>query len=190
MVLAEAEARDLGHPEIGTGHLLLGAVRAGAGAGAGGAVGTDALRGALVRRAGIGDAEPGGSLPFTPRAQAALQAAARAALRIPSLKATPDQLATAALADPKATAREILAAATPALPAPPATVAKPAPAPREPGPASAPEAETQADEPPQAVRDAELLLDMLARSGHAAAFLAAHGVDADAVRMGLADPDG
>ena len=83
IVLAQREARQLGHREIGTGHLLLGLALEGEGTGA---LTLASLQAApeVIRRHVAEAAEPGRErapdrLPFTPGATGALRQAAREA---------------------------------------------------------------------------------------------------------------
>jgi ATP-dependent Clp protease ATP-binding subunit ClpC len=73
VVLAQEEARRLGHDHIGTEHVLAGLLREerGAAAAALDAAGVtlDAVRGQIVALTGPGQGPPRGHIPFTPRAK-------------------------------------------------------------------------------------------------------------------------
>jgi ATP-dependent Clp protease ATP-binding subunit ClpA len=75
VVLAQEEARALGHPFIGAEHLLLGAVRVGAA----GELAIDDVRGAVAAALGPTAVRVSGGIPFRPAAQAALERASRIA---------------------------------------------------------------------------------------------------------------
>ena len=70
VVLAQDEARALGHPHIGTEHLLLGLLREEEGLGRrvldSLGVTLEAVRDQVERVAGRGDVVPTGQMPFTP----------------------------------------------------------------------------------------------------------------------------
>jgi ATP-dependent Clp protease ATP-binding subunit ClpC len=82
VVLAQEEARMLNHHHIGTEHLLLGLLSEGEG------VAARALRGLglsleeVRRKIDPGSDEPGGHIPFTPRAKKALELSLREALQL------------------------------------------------------------------------------------------------------------
>jgi ATP-dependent Clp protease ATP-binding subunit ClpC len=81
IVLAQDEARGLGHDYVGTEHLLLGLVREGAG-GASRVLGSldvtpDAVREHVVEMLGRGEAVGTGQLVFTPRVKKVLELALR-----------------------------------------------------------------------------------------------------------------
>jgi ATP-dependent Clp protease ATP-binding subunit ClpC len=79
VVLAQDEARGLGHAYIGTEHLLLGLLREEEGIAARTlaslGVGLDEARTAVVELVGRGDEQETGQIPFTPRAKASLEGA-------------------------------------------------------------------------------------------------------------------
>jgi ATP-dependent Clp protease ATP-binding subunit ClpC len=86
VVLAQEEARSLGHNYIGTEHLLLGLAAEGSGVGAvvleEAGVSLPVLRADVQRIIGeVGD-EPQGQIPFTPRAKKVLELALREALKL------------------------------------------------------------------------------------------------------------
>ncbi|HET8529463.1 MAG TPA: Clp protease N-terminal domain-containing protein [Gaiellaceae bacterium] len=86
VVLAQDEARALGHNYIGTEHLLLGLVREqeGLAARALDALGITlaAVREEVQRIVGVGDESATGQIPFTPRAKESLERALREALSL------------------------------------------------------------------------------------------------------------
>jgi hypothetical protein len=81
VVLAQEEARSLGHNYVGTEHLLLGLLKLEEGAAADVlrmlGVSHAAARAQLVEIVGEGDEAPTGRLPFTPRSKKALELALR-----------------------------------------------------------------------------------------------------------------
>lgn len=81
VVLAQDEARDLGHAYIGTEHLLLGLIREGDGVAARALISLgesfDALQVQIVDAIGTGEGQPSGHIPFTPRAKKILELALR-----------------------------------------------------------------------------------------------------------------
>jgi ATP-dependent Clp protease ATP-binding subunit ClpA len=86
VVLANEEARLLGHSYIGTEHILLGLIRDqnGAAARALGSLGVrlDAVRQRVDEIIGQGGPSPSGHIPFTPRAKKVLELALREALQL------------------------------------------------------------------------------------------------------------
>ncbi|WP_222871592.1 Clp protease N-terminal domain-containing protein [Nonomuraea sp. PA05] len=84
VVLSQEEARTLGHPQIGTEHLLLGLVREGEAVAAqvlaGFGVGLDGARRQVLEIVRPGAQAPSGHLPFSPGAQQAMQRANRESL--------------------------------------------------------------------------------------------------------------
>ena len=84
IVLAQDEARELGHRYLGTEHLLLGVLRHGEGRGARAlaSLGIDraTVLGAVVEDVGRGDEVVEGTIPFTPRSKKALELALRESL--------------------------------------------------------------------------------------------------------------
>ncbi len=85
VVMAQEEARGLGHPYIGTEHLLLGLLAEGNGVGAqvlnARGISLEVVRGDVVRIIGEVAGTPGASIPFTPRAKTVLESALRESLR-------------------------------------------------------------------------------------------------------------
>uniref|UniRef100_UPI0038CD7225 Clp protease N-terminal domain-containing protein n=1 Tax=Nonomuraea corallina TaxID=2989783 RepID=UPI0038CD7225 len=86
VVLAQEEARALGHNYIGTEHVLLGLMREGEGASAHVLTGCGAslaqVREFVEREVGPGEGRPGGHSPFTPRAKKVLELSLREALQL------------------------------------------------------------------------------------------------------------
>jgi ATP-dependent Clp protease ATP-binding subunit ClpC len=88
VVLAQEEARRLGHPEVGTEHLLLGLLAVTGGDSAGTRTLTalgiflDDLRAEVEERIGRGEGAPGGHLPFAPRNKKVLELSLREALQL------------------------------------------------------------------------------------------------------------
>jgi ATP-dependent Clp protease ATP-binding subunit ClpA len=112
VVLAQEESRELRHAHIGTEHLLLGLLRddsdstehALAAAG----VTSANVRQQLERTVGRGRKEPGGHIPFTPRAKQALEAALRASQRLGHAHMGPPHLLRGLLDVPDGMAARIL----------------------------------------------------------------------------------
>ena len=86
VVLAQDEARRLGHNYIGTEHLLLGLLAEGEGIGAqalrGAGITLDVTRAGVEEIVGCGQGTPGGHIPFAPRAKKVLELALRESLRL------------------------------------------------------------------------------------------------------------
>jgi ATP-dependent Clp protease ATP-binding subunit ClpC len=86
VVLAQEEARGLGHNYIGTEHLLLGLLAEGHGVGAkvltSAGVTFDATRAEIVSIVGAKTEEAGAKIPFTPRAKTVLERSLREALKL------------------------------------------------------------------------------------------------------------
>jgi ATP-dependent Clp protease ATP-binding subunit ClpA len=86
VVLAQEEARALGHNYIGTEHLLLGLLREEEGLGGrvldSLGVKLEEVRGQVEQIVGRGDETPPGQIPFTPRAKKVLEQALREAIGI------------------------------------------------------------------------------------------------------------
>jgi ATP-dependent Clp protease ATP-binding subunit ClpC len=86
VVLAQDEARSLGHGYIGTEHLLLGILREEEGLGArvlrSLGVTVEETRVRVARVVGIGDEPPLGQIPFTPHAKKALELSLREAMSL------------------------------------------------------------------------------------------------------------
>ena len=114
MVRAQEQARALGHGSVGPEHLLLGllAVPEGAAARALGELGLDEARGraAVERIAGRGSRVSHGSLPFTPRSRAVLDAALREAMSLGHEEVGSEHVLLALLADREGIAGRVLEA--------------------------------------------------------------------------------
>jgi ATP-dependent Clp protease ATP-binding subunit ClpA len=86
VVLAQEEARGLGHRYIGTEHILLGLLREEEGLAArvlaNLGVTLEDVRGRVVAIVARGESEPSGQIPFTPRAKKVLERALREALSL------------------------------------------------------------------------------------------------------------
>jgi ATP-dependent Clp protease ATP-binding subunit ClpC len=86
VVFAQEEARGLGHPHIGTEHLLLGLFREENGVAAvalhSSGLTLETARDDVVRIAGRGEGTPTGQIPFTPRAKRTLELALREAIAL------------------------------------------------------------------------------------------------------------
>ncbi|MBF6332519.1 hypothetical protein IU452_28875 [Nocardia transvalensis] len=86
IVLAQEDARQLGHNYIGTEHILLGLANEGEGVAAqvlrSFGVDLDELRDGVVEIIGHGKSEPTGHIPFTPRAKKVLDLSLREALQL------------------------------------------------------------------------------------------------------------
>jgi ATP-dependent Clp protease ATP-binding subunit ClpC len=86
VVFAQEEARGLGHPHIGTEHLLLGLFREENGVAAvalrSSGLTLQAARADVVRIAGRGEGTPTGQIPFTSRAKRTLELALREAIAL------------------------------------------------------------------------------------------------------------
>jgi ATP-dependent Clp protease ATP-binding subunit ClpC len=86
VVLAQAEARMLGHDYIGTEHILLGLIREGEGMGAKAleslSISLGAVRSQVEEIIGRGAGSPPSHIPFTPRAKKVLELSLREALQL------------------------------------------------------------------------------------------------------------
>jgi ATP-dependent Clp protease ATP-binding subunit ClpC len=86
VVLAQGEARNLGHNYIGTEHILLALIDEGQGVAAKAlealGVGQDAARQRVEDMIGRGEGAPQGHIPFTPRAKKVLELSLREALQL------------------------------------------------------------------------------------------------------------
>jgi ATP-dependent Clp protease ATP-binding subunit ClpC len=86
VVVAQEEARLLGHNYIGTEHILLGIVHEAEGIGARAltAMGVElaSVRGLVEEIVGRGGTEPAGHIPFTPRAKKALELSLRESMQL------------------------------------------------------------------------------------------------------------
>jgi len=86
VVQAQQEARTLRHNRIGTEHVLLGVLAVPTGVGALAlrqlGIDTDMVRADIVELVGMGEDEPSGHVPFTPRAKKVLELSLREALQL------------------------------------------------------------------------------------------------------------
>ena len=86
VVLAQDEARELGHAYIGTEHLLLGLFREEGGVAAKAltslGVSPEEIRGQILEVVGTGEGQPPGHIPFTPRAKKILELGLREARQL------------------------------------------------------------------------------------------------------------
>src|SRR3954468_14800054 len=115
VVLAEEEARLMRHGHIGTEHLLVGLARVDDAVAAPmlrahGLTGEKA-RAEVVAIVGVGNAEPGGQIPFTPAAHDALEATLRESLELGHDRVEPAHLLLGVLRQRDGVARRVLAAA-------------------------------------------------------------------------------
>jgi ATP-dependent Clp protease ATP-binding subunit ClpC len=182
VALAQEEARLMRHAHLGTEHLLVALARvdddvATPMLAAHGLSGEQA-RAEVVAIVGVGNAEPGGQIPFTPAAHDALDATLRESLELGHERVEPAHLLLGVLRQRDGVARRVLAGAG----------AHPT--------ESRAEVErrlAQAGAHPHEQRrspqlDGEILLDILERDGAVAAWLRERGVDEHAVRRMLGEP--
>jgi ATP-dependent Clp protease ATP-binding subunit ClpC len=181
VVLAQEEARLMRHGHIGTEHLLVALARVEDDVATplltGHGLTGEKARAEVVAIEGVGNAEAGGQLPFTPAAHDALGATLRESLELGHDRVEPAHLLLGVLRQRDGVARRVLAGAGAHPPEARAEVIERLRqvglGPREP-------------RPPQA--DGELLLQILERDGAVAAWLRERGVDEDAVRRMLGEP--
>jgi ATP-dependent Clp protease ATP-binding subunit ClpC len=181
-VLAQEEARLMRHGHIGTEHLLIGLARVDDDVAAPmlhdhGLTG-EKTRAEVVAIVGVGTAEPGGQLPFTPAAHDALEATLRESLELGHDRVEPAHLLLGILRQRDSVARRVLSAAG-AHP----TEARAEIVRRLEQSGAAHHVESH---PPRL--DGELLLQILERDGAVAAWLRERGVDEHAVRRMLGEP--
>jgi ATP-dependent Clp protease ATP-binding subunit ClpA len=112
IVLAQEEARELGHNYIGTEHILLGLLREddGLGAQALHAFGltVEGTREQVVAKVGRGDGQSEGQIPFTPRAKKTLELSLREALDLGDNFIGTDHLLLGLLREPDGVAASVL----------------------------------------------------------------------------------
>jgi hypothetical protein len=170
VVLAQEEARELRHGDIGGEHLLLGVARVDPRL-----AGThpDRIRGVVAERRGVGDEPTPAQVPFTAEARGALESAGRAAVRDGNRVVLPAHILRSLL-ELRGAAAQILAevGADPAAAIDAAIGGAGAGAPR----------------PELAHAEARLLLTLLRGGGPGAGLLLRHGVDEDVVRAELGYP--
>jgi ATP-dependent Clp protease ATP-binding subunit ClpA len=112
VVLAQEEARMLGHRHIGTEHLLLGLIHEESGvpatvlAAAG--VTLDAARVQVAEIAGPGGKAPPGHIPFTPRAKRVLELALREALELRQSYIRPEHMLLGLIHEPNGAGAQVL----------------------------------------------------------------------------------
>jgi len=180
VVLAQEEARLMRHAHIGTEHLLVALARVDDDVAtpllAGHGLSGESARAEVVAIEGVGNAEPGGQLPFTPAAHDALEATLRESLELGHDRVEPAHLLLGVLRQRDGVARRVLAGAG----------------------ANPPEARAEvierlrrsglpAQEPHSPRVDGDLLLQILERDGAVAAWLRERGVDEAAVRRMLGE---
>jgi ATP-dependent Clp protease ATP-binding subunit ClpC len=181
VVLAEEEARLMRHAHIGTEHLLVGLARVDD------AVATPMLhahgltgekaRAEVVAIVGIGNAEPGGQIPFTPAAHDALDATLRESLELGHDRVEPAHLLLGVLRQRDGVARRVLSGAGAHPPEARAEVER----------RLAETGHPSTQEPRSPKLDGDLLLQVLERDGAVAAWLRERGVDEQAVRRMLGE---
>jgi ATP-dependent Clp protease ATP-binding subunit ClpC len=180
VVLAQEEARLMRHGHIGTEHLLVALARVEDDVAtpllSGHGLTGEKARAEVVAIEGVGNAEAGGQLPFTPAAHDALEATLRESLELGHDRVEPAHLLLGVLRQRDGVARRVLAGAGAHPPEARAEVIERL---RQVG------LGPQEPRPPQA--DGELLLQILERDGAVAAWLRERGVDEDAVRRMLGE---
>jgi ATP-dependent Clp protease ATP-binding subunit ClpC len=181
VVLAQEEARLMRHGHIGTEHLLVALARVEDDVATplltGHGLTGEQARAEVVAIEGVGNAEAGGQLPFTPAAHDALGATLRESLELGHDRVEPAHLLLGVLRQRDGVARRVLAGAGAHPPEARAEVIERL---RQVG------LGPQEPRAPQA--DGELLLQILERDGAVAAWLRERGVDEDAVRRMLGEP--
>jgi ATP-dependent Clp protease ATP-binding subunit ClpC len=181
VVLAQEEARLMRHGHIGTEHLLVALARVEDDVAtpllSGHGLTGEKARAEVVAIEGVGNAEAGGQLPFTPAAHDALEATLRESLELGHDRVEPAHLLLGVLRQRDGVARRVLAGAGAHPPEARAEVIERL---RQVG------LGPQEPRPPQA--DGELLLQILERDGAVAAWLRERGVDEDAIRRMLGEP--
>jgi ATP-dependent Clp protease ATP-binding subunit ClpC len=182
VVLAEEEARLMRHGHIGTEHLLVGLARVDDAVAAPmlhahGLTGEKA-RAEVVAIVGVGNAEPGGQIPFTPAAHDALDATLRESLELGHERVEPAHLLLGVLRQRDGVARRVLSAAGAHPPEARAEVELRLAQSTQPG----------SHEPGSPQLDGDLLLAILERDGAVAAWLRERGIDENAVRRMLGEP--
>src|SRR4051794_8012584 len=181
VVLAQEEARLMRHGHIGTEHLLVALARVGDGVAtpmlADHGLTAEKARAEVVAIIGVGGAEGGGAIPFTPAAKDALEATLRESLELGHDRVEPAHLLLGVLRQRDGVARRVLAAAGAHPTESRAEVER-----RLAQSGSHPHEERRS---PQL--DGEILLDILERDGAVAAWLRERGVDEPAVRRMLGE---
>jgi hypothetical protein len=112
VVLAQEEARTLGHNYIGTEHILLGLLREEEGTGARALealdIGLEPVRAAVLQSVGPGQEPSAAQIPFTPRAKKVLELALREALSLGHTDIGTEHLLLAVAREPEGVAMRIL----------------------------------------------------------------------------------
>ncbi|WP_305883082.1 Clp protease N-terminal domain-containing protein [Conexibacter sp. S30A1] len=115
VVMAQTQARELGHSYIGTEHLLLGLLGVSDGAAArtleAQGLSLEHARASVVELVGQGAEAPGGQIPFTPRAKKVLELALREALALHHNYIGTEHILLGLLREPQGPAIEILGVA-------------------------------------------------------------------------------
>jgi ATP-dependent Clp protease ATP-binding subunit ClpC len=181
VVLAQEEARLMRHGHIGTEHLLVALARVDDQVAtpmlADHGLTAEKARAEVVAIIGVGNAEPGGQLPFTPAAHDAVEATLRESLELGHDRVEPAHLLLGVLRQRDGVARRVLAGAgahpTESREEVERRLAALAGAPH--GPLRSP------------LADGELLLQILERDGAVASWLRERGVDETAVRRMLGE---
>src|SRR3954447_1812348 len=180
VVLAQEEARLMRHGHIGTEHLLVALARVDDQVAtpmlADHGLTAEKARAEVVAIIGVGNAEPGGQLPFTPAAHDAVEATLRESLELGHDRVEPAHLLLGVLRQRDSVARRVLAAAG----------AHPTESREE---VERRLAETTGESLPRRspLADGELLLQILEHGGAVAAWLRERGVDEQAVRRMLGE---
>jgi ATP-dependent Clp protease ATP-binding subunit ClpC len=182
VVLAQEEARLMRHGHIGTEHLLVALARVDDEVAspmlADHGLTAEKARAEVVAIIGVGNAEPGGQLPFTPAAHDALDATLRESLELGHDRVEPAHLLLGVLRQRDGVARRVLAGAG----------AHPTESREEVERRLAAISGTKHDQLRSPFADGELLLQILERDGAVAAWLRERGVDEHAVRRMLGEP--
>jgi ATP-dependent Clp protease ATP-binding subunit ClpC len=183
IVLAQEEARLMQHSHVGTEHLLLGIARleddAAAHALRKQGLDLQRTRAEVVRHVPVGDHVESGEIPLTAAAKGALDVALREALGLGHDAVAPGHLLLGVLRQADGVARRILVEAAGDVHTVRETIVT---AIGQAAPMRLPLGEPPPEE------DAQLLLTILARGGHAAVLLRSRGIDEDAVRKLLGHP--
>ncbi len=182
VVLAQEEARLMRHGHVGTEHLLVALARVEDDVAtpmlADHGLTAEKARAEVVAIIGVGNAEPGGQLPFTPAAHDALEATLRESLELGHDRVQPAHLLLGVLRQRDGVARRVLAGAG----------AHPTESREEVERRLAAVSGSTPGELRSPFADGELLMQVLARDGAVAAWLRERGVDEQAVRRMLGEP--
>jgi len=182
VVLAQEEARLMRHGHVGTEHLLVALARVDDDVAtpmlADHGLTAEKARAEVVAIIGVGNAEPGGQLPFTPAAHDALEATLRESLELGHDRVQPAHLLLGVLRQRDGVARRVLAGAG----------AHPTESREEVERRLAAVSGSTPGELRSPFADGELLMQVLARDGAVAAWLRERGVDEQAVRRMLGEP--